>query len=170
MLEVARFLSKSTGLMATSRITHATPTAFAAHVSQHNQKNAIAKQIAHQGLTVLLDGGWQHFLPQASGGKREDSLDLVDGLHRQGYQTPRNREELAVLRGGRVAWLFALSHLKTDRERAELASDEPSLVGEVGWIIYGHSGSDVPPFAYGPSRPSDLIKTPQAALTVAQVL
>jgi alkaline phosphatase len=127
VLEAARVLGKSTGLVATSRITHATPAAFAAHVSHRDQENAVAKQMAHQGLTVFLGGGRRHFMPEAGGGQRQDGLDLLAQLRRQGYQTPQTREELLAVKGGRVAGLFAASHLKSDRERAELAPGEPSL-------------------------------------------
>jgi alkaline phosphatase len=127
VLEAARLLGKSTGLVATARVTHATPAAFAAHVSHRDQENAVAKQMAHQGLTVFLGGGRGKFLPAAQGGQRDDGLDLLDQLRQRGYHTPQTRQELLAVKGGRVAGLFADSHLKADLERAELAPAEPSL-------------------------------------------
>lgn len=127
LLEAAKLSGRSTGLVATGRVTHATPAAFAAHVCHRDQENAIAKQLAHQGITVLLGGGRQHFLPQGPRSKRQDGLDLLAHLRQQGYLTPQTRQELAAVKGGRVAGLFADSHLKADRERAEGAPDEPSL-------------------------------------------
>ncbi|MFH1032903.1 MAG: alkaline phosphatase, partial [Pseudomonadota bacterium] len=130
VLEAARLSGRSTGLVATSRITHATPAGFAAHVSHRNQEDAVAKQMAHQGLTVFLGGGLDHFLPQEKGGKRPDGLDLWAELGQRGYKTVQNRKDLLefkAVRGGKLAGLFASSHLKADRERAELAPEEPSL-------------------------------------------
>jgi alkaline phosphatase len=106
VLEAARLLGKSTGLVATSRITHATPAGFAAHVSHRDQEQAIAKQMAHQGLTVFLGGGRGQFLPADQGGKRQDGLDLWAELRQRGYQTVRDRQQLLAVKGGKVAGLL----------------------------------------------------------------
>ena len=127
VLEAARLQGRSTGLVATSSITDATPAAFAAHVSHRKQEDAIALQMAHQGLTVFLGGGRRHFLPPAQGGQRPDGRDLLALLRGQGYQTPGTRSELLAVRAGRVAGLFADKALHADMERAALAPREPSL-------------------------------------------
>ncbi len=127
VLEAARLLGKSTGLVATARVTHATPAAYAAHVDHRDKENDIAKQMAHQGLDVLMGGGRQHFLPSAGGGARQDGLDLLAALQGQGYHTPRDRAELAEVKSGRLLGLFAKSHMMADLDRRASGSQEPSL-------------------------------------------
>ncbi|MFZ5585308.1 MAG: alkaline phosphatase [Thermodesulfobacteriota bacterium] len=127
VLEAARLMGKSTGLVATARVTHATPAAFAAHVPERSMEDAIAKQMANQGLTVLMGGGRRHFLPVVAGGAREDGLDLIGQLRGRGYQTPRTAAELASVKAGPVVGLFAKSHLKAELDRPQMAPDEPSL-------------------------------------------
>ena len=52
VLEGARLLGKATGLVATSRITHATPAATPAHVESRYRENEIMLQMVNQGLDV----------------------------------------------------------------------------------------------------------------------
>ncbi len=73
MLEAAAEAGYKTGLVATSRITHATPASFAAHVVDRNMENEIALQeIGETPLGVrpdlLLGGGLRHFIPMSSKG------------------------------------------------------------------------------------------------------
>ncbi|UOQ95104.1 alkaline phosphatase [Halobacillus shinanisalinarum] len=73
VLESAEKADKSTGLVSTARITHATPAAFASHVENRDNENEIAKQmLLDHDIEVLLGGGKRHFLPKEDGGKRED--------------------------------------------------------------------------------------------------
>jgi alkaline phosphatase len=44
LLEAARGLGKKTGLVATSRVTDATPASFSAHVSSRSMEDTIAEQ------------------------------------------------------------------------------------------------------------------------------
>jgi alkaline phosphatase len=78
VLELAEARGMATGLVATSSITHATPAAFAAHVPSRSQQFEIARQMAGQGIDVLLGGGRRYFLPMV----RPDSVDLVGELRR----------------------------------------------------------------------------------------
>jgi alkaline phosphatase len=130
VLEAARLKGKSTGLVVTARVSHATPAAFAAHVYGRDDETAIAKQMAHQGLDVLMGGGRRQFLPAAAGGAREDGLDLLARFVQRGYQTPRTRQELAAVdtaRGRRVLGLFADDHMRADLDRPALSPNEPTL-------------------------------------------
>lgn len=85
VLESAKHLQGMlTGLVATSRITHATPASFSAHVQDRDNENAIAKQQIGDnplGRTVdlMFGGGYCHFLPKSvSGGCRSDARNLLD--------------------------------------------------------------------------------------------
>ena len=73
ILEGAKARGMSTGLVATSRITHATPAGFAAHVPERNNEDQIAAQELEHKVDVLLGGGRRFFLPSASGGSRTDT-------------------------------------------------------------------------------------------------
>ncbi len=57
MLEMAEEKGMSTGLVATSTITHATPASFAAHVDYRKKEHEIAIQYAQQDIDVILGGG-----------------------------------------------------------------------------------------------------------------
>jgi alkaline phosphatase len=80
VLEVAERRGWSSGLVATSRITHATPATFAAHVPSRQLYNEIARQMAESDVDVLLGGGTRYFDPAV----RQDSLDLLEVLDRRG--------------------------------------------------------------------------------------
>ncbi|KAI8967139.1 alkaline-phosphatase-like protein [Mycotypha africana] len=73
VLEAAKHQQRMlTGLVATSRITHATPASFAAHVEQRSQENTIALQEIGENplgrsLDLMFGGGYCHFLPQTLG-------------------------------------------------------------------------------------------------------
>jgi alkaline phosphatase len=41
---------------------------------------------------------------------------------------------------------------------------------KIGWTTHGHTGGDVPLFAYGPGRPTGLLEAPEVGLTVAHAL
>jgi alkaline phosphatase len=62
ILETAKDKGKSTGLVVTSTVTHATPAAFGTHVSSRYCENEIARQyIQVTEVDVILGGGLKHF-------------------------------------------------------------------------------------------------------------
>jgi alkaline phosphatase len=85
VLEYAASLGKSTGIVATCAVTHATPAAFLAHNASRKNEDDIARQIAGGGVSVLIGGGRQHFLPKERGGGRLDGLDLLSAMADNGY-------------------------------------------------------------------------------------
>ncbi len=76
ILEMAAVCGMGTGVVATSSITHATPAAFAAHVSNREMQFEIARQMVDQNVTVVLGGGLRFFHPSM----RPDTLDLIDAI------------------------------------------------------------------------------------------
>lgn len=115
VLEVARDGGMSTGLVATSTITHATPAAFAAHVVSRKLEPEIARQMAEQEIDVLLGGG-RHFFD----GSAEDASDLLPEL-REHYTYIEETEELRALDLDTVSTLlglFAESGLPAAPERS----------------------------------------------------
>lgn len=77
VVEVAEERGMATGLIATSTITHATPASFGAHVVSRQQEPEIARQLARQGIDVLLGGGRKFF-----DGTAEGASDLLTELRR----------------------------------------------------------------------------------------
>lgn len=66
LIGYAKECGKWTGVVVTSRVTHATPASFMAHVKSRGNEYEIALQIATNGAEVILGGGWDMFLPPSS--------------------------------------------------------------------------------------------------------
>jgi alkaline phosphatase len=64
VLEYAEAEGKWTGLVATSRITHATPASMVSHVKSRGSEDEIAAQITKSNVEVIFGGGWDKFLPR----------------------------------------------------------------------------------------------------------
>jgi alkaline phosphatase len=127
VLEGARLQGRATGIVATSRVTHATPAAFLAHVPSRDMETEIMEQAVHQGVDVVLGGGRGYLIPKDVGGLRKDGLDLIPALRARGYELPTKASELAAAKGPRIFGLFAKSHLAPDLDRQTLAASEPGL-------------------------------------------
>ena len=127
VLEGSKLEGKATGLVATSRITHATPAAFASHVDNRNNESEIMEQMVYEDIDVVFGGGSQYLLPKADGGKRTDGENLTEVLLDRGYQYVDNETEMLSLSSGKAWGLFASGHMQPDIDRAEFAPEEPSL-------------------------------------------
>lgn len=79
LLEMAEKKGMSTGLVATSSITHATPAAFYAHVAGRSENENIATALLTSGVDIFVGGGMDYFA------RRKDSLDLLSQLSAKGY-------------------------------------------------------------------------------------
>jgi alkaline phosphatase len=115
VLEVAQQRGMAPGLIATSRITHATPASFAAHVRSRMMEQEIAKQIAGTGVDVILGGGRAMF----DRATRTDSLDLL-GPVRESHTYIETAEDLRALDTSDVRRLFGLftpSHMPASPSR-----------------------------------------------------
>jgi alkaline phosphatase len=127
ILEAAQAAGKATGLVATSRVTHATPAAFAAHVRHRDREDEIAEQLLAKRIDVILGGGARHFLPREEKLGRKDGRDLLHAARGAGVVVVRDRAELfaAPPAAARLLGLFAPSHMTWVLDRGP---DEPSLV------------------------------------------
>ena len=112
VLEYAEEEGKSTGLVVTSRITHATPAAFAAHARERDLQSEIAEQLVNCGTEVLFGGGLAYFLPRSdTRSRREDDKNVLEEL-RKSYHVALDRETFERMGNpGAAAGLFAESHL-----------------------------------------------------------
>ncbi len=137
MLELAKSAGLGTGVITTTRITHATPASTYAHICHRDAENTIATQLVPKGVgynaalgdgvDVFMGGGIRHFQPKGTAGsKRSDTRDLIDELKKSGYSFAANKTEFDALpKTGKVFGLFTASHMAYDLDRD--ATKEPSL-------------------------------------------
>lgn len=96
---------KSTGLVVTSAVTHATPAAFVAHNKSRKNEFAIAEDFLVAQPDVFIGGGRKFFE------KREDERVLTDDLRAKGYTVAYTLEEVLAAPAGRLAGLLAAEGL-----------------------------------------------------------
>jgi alkaline phosphatase len=123
VLEAAKARGMRTGLVTTTRITHATPAVFAAHVPARSMEEEIAAQMLATGPDVMLGGGIEFFRPRPDG-RRTDDRDLLAEARTAGYTVLTEGRELAAAQG-RVLGLFSTSHLAYEVDRP--GTGQPSL-------------------------------------------
>ncbi len=127
VLEGARLMGKSVGLVATSQIQHASPAAFSAHTPFRDRYPLIAQQQVYGNIDVVFGGGLQYLLPKEHGGVRTDGQDLTEVLKANGVPLLRTRDELLAFNGRRGWGLFAPDALAYEFDRKDFAPTEPSL-------------------------------------------
>ncbi|KAI3642723.1 hypothetical protein MP228_012278 [Amoeboaphelidium protococcarum] len=140
LMELAHSNGYRTGLVATSRITHATPAAFYSHVRHRDMESEIARQLI-QGLDgynqthvssavdLAFGGGYCHFYPNSSANScRADATDLLQIAKDKGWQVGLDRkffDSLSAMSQFPILNLFTPSHMSFDTDRN--SSREPSL-------------------------------------------
>ncbi|WP_339284290.1 alkaline phosphatase [Oceanobacillus sp. FSL K6-3682] len=128
ILEASQDKDMSTGLVATSTITHATPAAFGAHVEDRNNETEIARQLIDNEIDVLLGGGKNNFIPESEGGNQTE-VNVLQQAEEQGYQLVENRNQLLEadidLDSENLLGLFADDALAPEMHRN--TEEEPSL-------------------------------------------
>ena len=122
VLEAAKRQGFATGLVATSRLTHATPASFYAHVPDRDLETEIADFLVDEdgsdlkGLPVdfAFGGGRCFFLPNSTKGScRTDDRDLLARAKEKGIKVVQGMAELREYREegggdeGTVLGLFA---------------------------------------------------------------
>jgi alkaline phosphatase len=127
VLEGAKLMGKATGLVATSRITHATPAAYAAHIHDRGLDNEIMEHMVYQDVDVVFGGGRRHLIPEDQGGRRTDGQDLRQALIDRGYQFVETVSDFQALSSGRAWGMFNDSHMNAEMDRVHYGLDEPSL-------------------------------------------
>lgn len=136
LLELAKADGRATGVVTSTRITHATPAATYAHICNRNLENDIAAQLVPNsptfntalgdGIDVILGGGSQNFLPTTQKGKRTDGRNLIAELQSHGYQFASNLTELNQATSDKpLLGLFAGSHMSYELDRN--VDEQPSL-------------------------------------------
>ncbi len=115
VFELARRAGFKTGLVTTTRITHATPASFAAHVVDRHSEHAIAEQYVESGVDVLLGGGREYM-----------TADRLAVLSSAGYAVVTSAAALRSAKSeGKLVGVFTRHHLSYEIERDP--AREPSL-------------------------------------------
>ncbi|KAJ2715729.1 vacuolar alkaline phosphatase [Coemansia spiralis] len=137
ILEAAKLQrNMATGLVVTSRLTHATPAAFSAHAVGRDMEDLIAEyQIGNYSLgrvvDLMLGGGRCHFEPRSKDTScRADDRDLLAEAQAVGFHTLSSRKEFDALDTRSADTLpllgtFASSHMDYEIDRD--AAQQPSL-------------------------------------------
>lgn len=122
-----RNAGKKTGLVTTTRITHATPASFIVNMENRGMENEIAVQMLERGADVFLGGGDSFF----DGSKREDGRDLFAEFAAKGYTVARTKSEMnAADSSSPLLGIFTEDHLPYDvdhRNSPELMANVPTL-------------------------------------------
>lgn len=127
IIEKARRMGKSTGLVSDTRITHATPAAFASHQTHRSQENSIPEDLLSTEADVMLSGGLSYWLPEQANDKnsavhkqlvqltgnsieikssRKDTKNLLTVARQKGYALTFNKAQLQQSTG-KTLGLFA---------------------------------------------------------------
>ncbi len=127
VLEGAKLLGKSTGIISTSEIQHATPAGFSSHAAHRSNYQDIAEQQVYQEIDVVLGGGKESLLPGTTKNSRVDDEDLTKVLDTKGYDFVETRDELLKTKSNKIWGSFAPSALAYDFDRKAISNNEPSL-------------------------------------------
>ena len=127
ILEGARLIGKSTGIVVTSTVQHATPAAFSAHWPDRENYNEIGQQQVYLGVDVVFGGGKKYLLPKEKGGARTDGEDLVELLRSRGYVFVENKDDMARVKAKKVWGIFADDYMAYELDRRKERPQEPGL-------------------------------------------
>ena len=125
--EIFRDAGKATGLVTTTRITHATPSGFSINMPVRGMEDEIAVQYSERNYDVLMGGGDRYF----SSEKRSDGKDLYSVFTNNGYTVVKTKPELnRATRNSKLLGIFYDSHLPymvDYNTLPELQKDVPTL-------------------------------------------
>jgi alkaline phosphatase len=132
VLEIAKKQGKATGLVSDTRLTHATPAAFAAHQPHRSLESEIAEDMLANNVDVMLSGGLRYWIPKSvndhgelyekivlqTGGdikiksKRSDQKNLLAEAKNVGYSVIHTRKTLSETKGNKLLGLFSYSGMQ----------------------------------------------------------
>lgn len=137
VLEGAKMQGRATGLIATSRITHATPAAYACHIQDRGWDNEIMEHIVYENVDVVFGGGARHLIPTGDvyttsfgdtwKGKRTDGENLMQVLADRGYVFVDNKDDMMAHNRGPIWGMFDDSHMDPELDRDDLHPTQPSI-------------------------------------------
>ena len=148
LLDMAEIRGLATGIVTTTRLTHATPAALYAHTPDRDWESDedfppgdsnsgcvdIARQLVEydrgDGPDVVLGGGWKTLVGPDHGGERIDRRHLPNEWRERapGRTVARTSRELeSAPETGQLLGIFSRSHLEYMALRDERHADQPTL-------------------------------------------
>lgn len=135
VLEAAKLDGKATGLVATSRISHATPAGFSCHIEDRGWDNDIIEHQVYNNIDVVFGGGARHLISEdytttfgdTWGAKRTDGQNLIQELMDRGYQFVDNKDDMEALSTGKAWGMFDDSHMDPEIDREALHPTQPAI-------------------------------------------
>ena len=137
VMEAAKRMGYTTGLVVTTRITDATPAVFASHARRREMEDGIARQMIGDKhplgrmVDLMFGGGRCRFLPHSNGyGCRSDDVDVTEIARQQNWTYIDNRQEFDGLRWNEelpLLGLFAHGDIPYEIDRRHQEDVYPSL-------------------------------------------
>lgn len=115
VLEKAKERGLMTGLVSDTRLTHATPASFAAHVHNRWEEDKIAMELVASNTDVLFSGGAHRFYPKGTQfnmkgfqikSKRSDDGNPIKIAQENNYQIIHTKNDLNNINPNKVLGLF----------------------------------------------------------------
>ncbi len=119
VLEKAKAVGKSAGLISDTRVTHATPAAFAAHQAHRDMENAIAEDMLASGADVLLGGGLRHWIPKEANTKDSAVRKELEEMTKGAVRIKSKRKDSINLLAQAKAGGYDLAFTKAQMEKAD---------------------------------------------------
>lgn len=107
LLKIAKQYGKSTAIVCSCDLTHATPASFIANVKDRKLQDEIALCYLEGYCDIAFGGGSKRFLPSG----RKDKKNLADSLRVRGFDVVFSQEELNNSSNNKIIGLFAEEHL-----------------------------------------------------------
>lgn len=140
IFQLAQGQGLRTGLVTSTRVTHATPAAWATRVSHRDIEDEVARQYLEVKPDVLLGGGRGPFEAEHRG----DGRDLFEEFREAGYDIVQTAEELDRSNGSRLLGAFTpgLQYLPYEVDRRFQEHPAPSLTQLTRKALDVLSGAD----------------------------
>ncbi len=125
LVEAAAEKGLATGMVTTTRLTHATPAAFISHNTSRHNEHEIAADLADSGVNFLAGGGYGYFVPKNDRleSNRNDDRNLLEVFYRKKYNVFITEKEIATFKKfqpkgpQKVMACFTPSHLPYEFDR-----------------------------------------------------
>lgn len=148
MLELAQEKGKAVGLVSDTRITHATPASYGAHIKHRKYENEIAQEMLSKNIDVMLAGGLRHWIPKSANdkksstykmlreltnnnikikSKRKDELNLLEQAKKQNYFLSFDKKSLKNTKSNKILGLYSYSGMNNGIINSNEKNYQPSL-------------------------------------------
>ena len=138
ILRLAQQKGLATGLITTTRLTHATPAGWYAQIDWRRREEDIALQLTDMPPEVLLGGGHRAL----SGELRDDGHDVYGDFVDQDFTIVRSEAELQQANSSKLLGVFHRSHLPYEIDRRFQGVAAPTLAQMVTKGLEVLSGYD----------------------------